>query len=313
MTMAMTPRTVRNLRALTVGVTIAAAFALSGCATGPDRKPDDPLEPMNREIFKFNDAADKYVAHPVATGYVKVVPSPVRTAISNFFSNIGDIGNFANNLLQLKIADATEDLMRFAFNTTFGLGGLIDWATPAGLPKHNQDFGLTLGHYGVPAGAYLVLPLLGPSSVRDSTSWIAAIPLNPGTYLPIGPSVALFGVRFVSARADLLGATDILSQAALDKYAFVRDAYTQHRKYLLTGASGATLPDYGDESGTTAEPAGGASATVVPAAPGAGGSSSSQGLPNYGAPAAPATGVKKNDSESVPKYEDPGVPAPAGK
>jgi phospholipid-binding lipoprotein MlaA len=289
MTMAMTPRAARNLRALTGGVIIAAAFALSGCATGPDRKPNDPLEPMNRQIFKFNDAADKYVAHPIATGYVKVTPSPLRTAISSFFSNIGDIGNFANNLLQLKITDATEDLMRFAFNTTFGIGGLIDWATLAGLPKHNQDFGLTLGHYGVPSGPYLVLPLLGPSSVRDATNWIASYPLNPGTYLDTAASVALFGVHFVSARADLLGATDILSQAALDKYAFVRDAYTQRRQYLLTGAAGAALPDYGDE-GTTAEPADGASA-----------------------PAAPPTGVKKDDSESVPQYEDPGTPAPAAK
>lgn len=314
MTMAMTPRAARNSRTFAGGMTIAAVFVLAGCATGPDRKPGDPLEPMNRQIFKFNDAADKYVARPIATGYVKVTPSPLRTAISNFFSNIGDIGNFANNLLQLKITDATEDLMRFAFNTTFGLGGLIDWATPAGLPKHNQDFGLTLGHYGVPSGPYLVLPLLGPSSVRDSTSWIAGYPLNPGIYLSGTANAVMFGVRFMSARADLLGATDILSQAALDKYAFVRDAYTQRRQYLLTGAAGAALPDYGDDSGATAAPPEGASATTAPAQPGAGGSSSSQGLPNYADPAAaPATGVKKNNAESVPHYQDPAAPAPAGK
>jgi len=312
MTMAITPRAARSLRAWSSGAAIAAALLLAGCATGPDRKPGDPLEPMNREIFKFNDAADKYVARPIAQGYVKVTPSPLRTAISNFFSNIGDIGNFANNLLQLRITDATEDLMRFAFNSTFGIGGLIDWATPAGLPKHNQDFGLTLGHYGVPSGPYLVLPLLGPSSVRDSTSWIAGYPLNPGTYLAAGPNAALFGVRFMSARADLLGATDILSQAALDKYAFVRDAYTQRRQYLLTGAANATLPDYGDESGATAVPPEGASATTAPAQPGAGGSSKSQGLPDYsdpGAPsakpAAPATDTQKSSDESVPQYEDP--------
>src|ERR1700722_7393735 len=143
MRMAKTPDAARTLRALSGGVLLAAAFALSGCATGPDRKPNDPLEPMNREIFKFNDAADKYVARPVATAYTKVTPQPLRTAISNFFSNIGDIGNFVNDLLQLKGVDATEDLMRFAFNSTFGLGGLLDWASPAGLPKHSQDFGLT--------------------------------------------------------------------------------------------------------------------------------------------------------------------------
>jgi phospholipid-binding lipoprotein MlaA len=316
MTMTMTPRAARNLRAFSGGMTIAAVLVLAGCATGPDRKPGDPLEPMNRQIFKFNDAADKYIARPIATGYVKVTPSPLRTAISNFFSNIGDIGNFANNLLQLKITDATEDLMRFAFNTTFGLGGLIDWATPAGLPKHNQDFGLTLGHYGVPSGPYLVLPLLGPSSVRDSTSWIAGYPLNPGTYLSGTANAVMFGVRFMSARADLLGATDILSQAALDKYAFVRDAYTQRRQYLLTGAANAALPDYGDESDATAVPAEGASATVAPAQPGAGGSSKSQGLPDYSdpgapsAPPAPANGAKKSSDTDLPRYEDP-ASAPA--
>ncbi|SAL68066.1 phospholipid-binding lipoprotein MlaA [Burkholderia sp. D7] len=286
MRMAKTPDAARTLRALSGGVLLAAAFALSGCATGPDRKPGDPLEPMNREIFKFNDAADKYVARPIATGYVKVTPAPLRTAISSFFSNIGDIGNFANNLLQLKITDATEDLMRIAINSTFGIGGLIDWATPAGLPKHDQDFGLTLGHYGVPSGPYLVLPLLGPSSVRDATNWIASYPLSPGTYLSTEADVSLFVMRFVSARADLLGATDILSQAALDKYAFVRDAYTQRRQYQLTGAANAALPDYGDESGGAAAPAAGASATAAPAKPGMGGSSSSQGLPNYADPGA---------------------------
>ena len=286
MRMAKTPDAARTLRALSGGVLLAAAFALSGCATGPDAKPGDPLEPMNRQIFKFNDAADKYVARPIATGYVKVTPAPFRTAVSSFFSNIGDVGNFANNLLQLKITDATEDLMRIVINSTFGIGGLIDWATPAGLPKHDQDFGLTLGHYGVPAGPYLVLPLLGPSSVRDATNWIASYPLNPGTYLSTEADVSLFVMRFVSARADLLGATDILSQAALDKYAFVRDAYTQRRQYQLTGAANAELPNYGDESGVTAAPPGAASATAAPAKPGMGGSSKSQGLPNYSDPGA---------------------------
>ena len=286
MRMAKTPDAARTLRALSGGVLLAAAFALSGCASGPTAKPGDPLEPMNREIFKFNDAADKYVARPIATGYVKVTPAPLRTAISSFFSNIGDIGNFANNLLQLKITDATEDFMRIAINSTLGIGGLFDWASAAGLPKHDQDFGLTLGHYGVPSGPYLVLPLLGPSSARDATNWIASIPLNPGTYLSTEADVSLFVMRFVSARADLLGATDILSQAALDKYAFVRDAYTQRRQYQLTGAAGAALPDYGDDSGAAATPADGASATAAPAKPGTGGSSSSQGLPNYADPGA---------------------------
>jgi phospholipid-binding lipoprotein MlaA len=318
-----TASTARTARMLSGRIALAGIVALAGCATGPDRKANDPLEPMNREIFKFNDAADRYVARPVATAYTKVTPSPVRTAISNFFSNIGDINNFANDLLQLKITDATEDLMRFAFNSTFGIGGLLDWASPAGLPKHSQDFGLTLGHYGVPAGPYLVLPLLGPSSVRDSTSWAVSYPLNPFTYVSADIAVPMFVVNFVSERADLLGATDILSQAALDKYAFVRDAYTQRRQYLLTGAANATLPNYGDSSG--AVPAAGASSTAVPGA--TGGSSKSQGLPTYTDPGATGAGssngggagdggagAKNSSSTGLPQYTDPGAPAsaPAG-
>lgn len=236
-------------------IALAAILILSGCATDPDRKPNDPLEPMNRQIFKFNDAADEYVVHPVAEGYVKVTPLPLRTAISNFFSNIGDVGNFANNLLQLKITDATQDFMRFAFNSTFGIGGLIDWATPAGLPKHHQDFGLTLGHYGAPAGPYLVLPLFGPSSVRDATRWIADYPFSLGTYLATDVDVALWGVHIVSERADLLGATNILSLVSLDKYAFVRDAYTQRRQRQLTGVADAPLPDYGNGNSGATPPA----------------------------------------------------------
>jgi phospholipid-binding lipoprotein MlaA len=234
------------VRNLTISAALSAVIGLGGCATGPGRTPGDPLEPMNRAIFSFNEGLDKYVARPAAVGYTKVTPSPVRAAVSNFFSNIGDIGNFANDLLQLKITDATEDLVRFAFNSAFGIGGLIDWASPAGLPKHHQDFGLTLGHYGVPAGPYLVLPLLGPSSFRDATSWAFAYFLTPTSYLSAEVSVPLFGLDFVSTRADLLGATDILSQVALDKYTFVRNAYAQRRQYML--GSDAAPPKYGDES-----------------------------------------------------------------
>ena len=162
----------------TTALTLLVAGALAGCATGPDRKPGDPLEPMNRQIFKFNDALDRTIAQPVAKGYQKVTPQPIRQAISNFFSNLGDLGTAANNILQLKITDATEDVMRFVMNSTFGIGGLLDFATPAGLPKHHEDFGLTLGRWGVPAGPYLVLPLFGPSSVRDSTGYIVDFRFN---------------------------------------------------------------------------------------------------------------------------------------
>jgi phospholipid-binding lipoprotein MlaA len=237
--------TVRTTRIATLATLVAAMAGVTGCATGPDRQAGDPLEPMNRAVFSLNDKLDNHVAKPVAVGYTKVTPAPLRTAIGNVFSNIGDIGNFANNLLQLNVTDATEDLMRFSFNSTFGLGGLIDWASAAGLPKHHEDFGLTLGHYGVPAGAYLVLPLFGPSSIRDASGWAFSSAVSPASYLTADASVPLYGVNFTSARADALGATNLLEQAALDKYAFVRDAYTQRRKYLLNG--GSVVPKY-DES-----------------------------------------------------------------
>lgn len=232
-------------------IAVAVVTGVSGCATEPDRKASDPLETMNRAVFSFNESIDRHVAEPVAAGYTKVTPQPLRAAVRNFFSNLGDIANFANNLLQFKVTAATEDLMRFTFNSTFGLGGLLDWATPAGLPKHHEDFGLTLGHYGVPAGPYLVLPLFGPSSVRDASGWIVASALTPTTYLSIEAGAPFFGLNVVSARADMRGATDLLDRAALDKYTFVRDGYMQRRAYLLN--DGKVLPSYEEPADSVAD------------------------------------------------------------
>lgn len=298
----------------TAALALAAASLTSGCATGPDRKPGDPLEPMNRAIFNFNDALDRTVAVPIAKGYQKVTPQPLRQAISNFFSNLGDLDNFANSLLQLHITDATESLMRFAMNSTFGLGGLIDFATPAGLPKHKEDFGLTLGRWGVPSGPYLVLPLFGPSSFRDGLGYLVDFRANPISYMGWEYKYPLYFVQFVSVRSDLLGATTLLEQAALDKYSFVRDAYTQQRRSLLRGANApaSALPDYGDDDDSGAQAPGGASGTAPTTVPGA----APLGLPNYSDPgqAAPADGASgaggakapKTNDPSLPKYDDPG-------
>ncbi|OLL31932.1 ABC transporter [Burkholderia sp. SRS-W-2-2016] len=289
---------------------LTAAGLISGCATGPDRKPGDPFEPVNRAIFSFNDGVDRYVAVPVAKGYQKVTPQPLRTAVSNFFSNLGDLTNAANALLQLKITDATEDIMRFAMNSVFGIGGLLDFATPAGLPKHHQDFGLTLGHWGVPSGPFLVLPLFGPSTVRDSMGLIVDVKFNPINYIEPATRNPLYVLQFVSTRSDLLGATDLLQQAALDKYSFVRDAYTQQRLSRLRGTSNtAPLPDYDDHG----ENGSGAPAAGAPAV----------GLPNYADPgdvgeapggasgASGAAGAGKGSPDGVPDYTDPGENAPA--
>jgi len=288
----------------TTVLAVAAAGLITGCATGPDRKPGDPFEPMNRAVFTFNDGLDRYVAVPVAKGYQKVTPQPLRTAVSNFFSNLGDLSNAANALLQLKITDATEDIVRFALNSTFGLGGLLDWATPAGLPKHHQDFGLTLGHWGIPSGPYLVLPLFGPSTVRDSMGLVVDVKFNPLNYVEPAVRNPLYVLQFVSVRSDLLGATDLLQQAALDKYSFVRDAYTQQRRARLrgTGDNAAPLPEYDDQgdSGAVPSPAKG-SAAGAPAA-----------LPNYADPGdtaetpETASGAAAGAPAGVPNYTDPG-------
>ncbi len=258
----------------TFAATFAAAAILAGCATGPNRTAGDPLEPMNRAVFRFNDAVDHAIAIPVAKGYQKVTPHPLRTAISNFFSNLGDLSNIANELLQLKITDATSDLMRFTMNTTFGIGGLIDFATLAKLPKHHQDFGLTLGRWGVPSGPYLVLPVFGPSTFRDGVGLAVDVRFNPLNYVAEPATrTQLYILQFVSVRSDLLGATNILEQAALDKYSFVRDAYLQQRRSGSGAAAGTTpaLPNYGDEESSGAAPAapasGSAPATATPTAP----------------------------------------------
>jgi phospholipid-binding lipoprotein MlaA len=248
----------------------------AGCATGPQANPDDPLEPMNRVVFKVNDKLDQYVATPVAKGYKAVTPQPVRTAVTNFYSNIADVGNFANNLMQGKGVEAAESLMRVAINSVLGIGGLIDIATPAGLQKHSQDFGLTLGTWGVPSGPYLVLPFFGPSSFRDGVGLYVNFQLDPTTYMDPAWRNSLFAMNVVDVRTNLLGATDLLSLAALDKYAFVRDAYVQRRKYLLEGGSG-KLPDYSDDEETdgAAKPSPAPASTpaaepAVPAAPASG-------------------------------------------
>jgi phospholipid-binding lipoprotein MlaA len=244
-----------RLRLPSLATTTIATALLAGCATGPQANPDDPLEPLNRAVFTVNDKLDEYVAVPVAKGYKAVTPAPVRTAVTNFYSNIADVGNFANNLLQGKGVEAAETLMRVAINSVLGLGGLIDIATPAGLDKHSQDFGLTLGTWGVPSGPYLVLPVFGPSSFRDGVGLYVNFWFDPTTYAEPAVRNSLYGMNVVDVRTNLLGATDLLKLAALDKYSFVRDGYLQRRRYLL--GESADLPDYGDDadSGAPAAPA----------------------------------------------------------
>lgn len=321
-----TPR-VMSVRAFQQATIAAALATLAACTTVQTPTKGDPLEGLNRTIFTVNDKLDTYALKPVAKGYVWVTPQPVRDSVTNFFSNIGDVYIAANNLLQLKITDGVEDIMRIVINTVFGVGGLFDVATLAKLPKHDNDLGLTLGHYGVPAGPYLVLPLFGPSTVRDAVGSIGNYYVNPLSYIhPDGLSWALYGLNVVNTRANLLNAGDVLEGAALDKYSFVRNAYLQRRQYLLSdGKQSQALPNYGDDAplpkyddvdGGAAAPAAGAAAkkpaagAAAAATPASGASPAT--VPQTGAAAtadaASAAAVPASDAEPSPPLDLNGGP-----
>ena len=237
-----------------VGMALAAslAMALAGCASGP---PNDPLEPYNRGMATFNENVDDVVLKPVATVYKTITPPMVRTGVSNFFSNVSDIWSFANNVLQLHPEGALNSAVRVTVNTVFGLGGLLDVASEMGVDRRKQDFGLTLGHYGVPTGPYLVLPLLGPSTVRDTV----ALPLdwkgNPlDGVTPVATRNSLLGLRMLNTRANLLRASEVLDTAALDKYSFTRDVFLQVRSQRAAEAAGKELLQNGDSGMLPPEP-----------------------------------------------------------
>ena len=211
------------------GLAIAIAATLSACATGTN--PRDPLEGYNRAMFKFNDTVDEVALKPVATAYKTVTPSFVQTGVGNFFGNLADVWSAVNNLLQGKGEAGLQDVVRVGMNSTFGIFGLIDIASQAGIPKHSEDFGQTLGWYGVQPGPYVMLPLLGPSTVRDTVALPLDITGDPWRYKePV--SVRNIGTvtRVVDKRAALLDATNLMEAAALDRYEFIRDGFLQARE-----------------------------------------------------------------------------------
>jgi phospholipid-binding lipoprotein MlaA len=203
----------------------------TGCATQANV---DPLESINRGVYKFNDVADKAVIKPVASAYRKVTPSPIRKGFSNFFNNLGSITTVLNDILQLKFANAFTDAGRFVINSTFGLAGFIDVAGMDKIPDHKEDFGQTLGYWGVGNGPYIVLPFLGPSTARDTTGFVFdKITSDPITYTHNIGEIRLHNqlrtAQFLDKRTQLLDAGDLVDDAALDPYAFVRDSYLQKR------------------------------------------------------------------------------------
>jgi phospholipid-binding lipoprotein MlaA len=217
----------RIIRNLVLALLLAGA---AGCATtGADGR--DPFEGFNRAMFSFNDGFDNAIGKPVATAYRDTLPSPVRGWVRNFFANLADLWIGANNLLQGKPLDAATDWARFAFNSTLGVFGLNDIASDMGLEKHDEDFGQTFGRWGADDGAYVVWPFLGSSSVRDSVGLVFDISLDPVLqHKPVHVRNTMTVVRATSKRADLLDASRILEEAALDKYVFQRDAYLQRRR-----------------------------------------------------------------------------------
>jgi phospholipid-binding lipoprotein MlaA len=227
---------------------LSLAAVLSGCATTTttsgagsadnagkpgntaERNPVDPFERFNRTMFRFNDKVDQYALKPVATVYKRVLPSFVQTGVYNFFGNLGDVWTAVNNLLQGRVADGVSDVMRFAVNTTFGLGGLLDISSEAGMQKHRQDFGATLGVWGVQSGPYVVLPLLGSSTMRDSVALPVDFAGDPWSYVNPDPTRYIgAALRVIDMRAGVLDASNLIEDAALDRYEFIRDAYLQRR------------------------------------------------------------------------------------
>lgn len=221
-----------TLRRGILSLAAAAALAgLGGCATGPHANPRDPFEPLNRSVMQFNEGFDAVALKPLATAYREFLPPLVRTGVSNFFSNLTDPWSSVNSALQFKFGDAAENIFRFAVNTVFGFAGILDLASEMNIERHKEDFGQTLGRWGVPAGPYLVLPLLGPSTVRDSVALSLDLKADPVHWVePWEPRYELYVLRAVDARSNLLRAGSVLDEAALDKYSFFRDAHLQRRR-----------------------------------------------------------------------------------
>jgi phospholipid-binding lipoprotein MlaA len=224
---------------LTRALLLGAVLVLVGCSTvreargGPGQRLD-PWEKWNRKVFGFNEDLDNAVLKPVATAYSNVVPQPVRSGVDNFFGNFADAWSAVNNFLQGKIALGFQDVVRVGTNTVFGLFGVLDVASEMGIDHQYEDFGQTLGTWGVGAGAYLVWPLLGPSTVRESFALPFDRGASPALIFHDGASkYSITALQLVNSRANLLGASRVLDDIALDKYTFLRDAYLQRRRSLV--------------------------------------------------------------------------------
>ena len=213
-------------------ISIILIFFITSCSTTGSSQ-NDPLEPMNRAIFQFNEIVDDNILEPVAKTYKYVTPDPIETGVSNFFSNVGEVSTIANDVFQFKFRQAGYDFLRFSINTTVGVLGIFDVATSIGLKKNKEDFGQTLGFWGIPQGPYLVLPFFGPSTFRDAPGLYADRQISPIEQFHNKEELALDTLNAVDTRARLLRATKILDTAAKDKYIFIRESYLQKRESMV--------------------------------------------------------------------------------
>jgi phospholipid-binding lipoprotein MlaA len=219
-------------RITVLAVAAGLSGLLGGCAT--TENPKDPIEGFNRAMYGFNEGLDAILIKPVASGYDAVLPSMVKTGVTNFFGNIADVFIAVNNLLQGKGQEAVSDAGRFMFNSTFGIFGVLDVATEFGLEKHDEDFGQTFGRWGMGNGAYVVLPFFGPRTVRDTAGLVLDVVADPVANVDHIPTRnSMLALRLVDTRANLLPADKVIEEAALDKYSYVRDAYLQRRRSLI--------------------------------------------------------------------------------
>ena len=217
--------------------------ALAGCASSGPINPRDPFEPFNRKSLQFNEQVDALVLKPVATVYRQRVPPLVRTGVSNFFGNLSDGWSFVNSALQFKFANAAENFMRLNVNTFFGLGGILDIASDLNIERHREDFGQTLGRWGVPAGPYIMLPLLGPSTLRDTLSLTFDRQGDPVHFVSsFNERYGLYVLRAINQRSNSLRVGAVLEEAALDKYTFIRDAHLQKRRAEIFDSDPADIP-----------------------------------------------------------------------
>lgn len=216
---------------------LLASFALGGCASS-HHNPADPLEPFNRGVYKLNDTVDKAIIKPAAKGYDTVMPQPAKMMVANFFSNLNDVTVTINDLLQLKVKQAVSDGGRVLLNSTIGLLGFVDVATAVGLEKHNEDFGQTLGYWGVGSGPFLVIPVFGPSSFRDGVGLYADTSADVMRRVdPVDTRNQLYAISLLSKRASLLNQEKVMDEAVIDRYSFIRDAYLQRRQSLVYDGS----------------------------------------------------------------------------